>query len=309
MVLFKHLFGSLNIDTFLRAHVPGQFQNGIQIISQHCTFRRAKRLLLQTFQILQKLAFHVFAQLQCTDFLMIFAKLVILMIAKLITNDTQLLTQIVITLLLIDIGTSTFLNVAFKLQHLNFLTQKLDCNFKTTDGIHLQQQLNLVLKIHSGILRNGVCKESTAVRCQHFQLHRLRLMLRKVNIVRIKGICLTAERTCTQILSHIRLGNRCDGTVEIRLGLGHLLNAGTANAAHQDTDCFTLSPQNLLDLRHCTNGVQVLHVGIVFCYITLRNQQQSLILFHCLFKGKNRLDPTHFKMNSLIGKYCKSTQC
>ena len=305
----KNALRCSNVDPLLGLLVPGKLQNRIQIVTDHGCFRRAKGLLSQPIQIPQDLFLRVLGKIQLKELPLIIGKLRLFVISQLFSDHLHLLTQIIIPLLLVDIRLGTLLNIQLQPLHFHFHSQESNGHFQTAHRIQLHQQTHLIRIIDTGILSDAICYKATAFCCKHPKLHRLCRKFSSIQIIGKQGIGLSAQCAAVDILTGSLLLHRSNTALQIRLRLQRLIDSGAVHTCHQNPERFTLRLQNLLNLRHCTDGIQCLPVGIIIRNVLLGNQKQSLISLHGRLERQNGLLATNFKMDRLLRKHCQSAQC
>ena len=219
-------------------------------------------------------------------------------------NSAHLLTQVVVTLFLINMGSGLFLNIGFQLQHLHLLTQHLNSIFQATNRIQLAQKLCLLRIINTGILGNCVGDEAAVFRCQHAQLNRLGRALCKFQIIAVKRIGITAHGPGTQGFCNLNLAYTLNTAAQIGFSVMHLCNFTAVKAGNQNPDVIPLRLQNLLDLCYAANRVQSGQMRIIFINALLGCQKKNLIFLHGGIQRQRRFHTAHIKMNRLFRKYC-----
>ena len=256
MVMLQNLGGCLDIQTLLGRLIPGQIKHSIQIAPEHGSLRRAKGLLSQLLQILQKLFFVFFFQVEALDFGHVLVKvLVLLPFSQLIPDDPHLFPEIVVPLILVDGGAGLILNLGLQLEHFNFSGQVSNGQFQPSGGIELQQELGLLFKIQAGILGNGICHKAVLVAGQHPKLHHLGRMLTELHISIIKRTGLPTQGFSSWRIGLLRAGNGLHNGAQIGLCLPHFHNSGPGHAGDQHPQIFLRGVQELLYPNHRTHGI------------------------------------------------------
>ena len=194
VVMIQNLSGADHIHPLPGLFVPGQIQDSIQIIPQNRGFRGAKGLLFQFVCVFQQLFLLLFPEMQRLNPGNIFLQLRILVLfSKLFPDGLYLLTQIVIPLVLVHVGPGFILDLAFQLQHFNFLAKHRNSHFQPFCRIELTEKSCLVLIVQSRILTDGIRQKSIVLTGQHFQLYHLGRVLRQLCISGIQRIGLPPQ--------------------------------------------------------------------------------------------------------------------
>ena len=192
--MIQNLSGADHIHPLPGLFVPGQIQDSIQIIPQNRGFRGAKGLLFQLVCVFQQLFLLLFPQMQRLNPGNVFLQLRILVLfSQLFPDGLYLLTQIVIPLVLVHVGPGFILDLAFQLQHFNFLAKHRNRHFQPFCRIELTEKSCLVLIVQSRILTDGIRQKSIVLTGQHFQLYHLGRVLRQLCISGIQRIGLPSQ--------------------------------------------------------------------------------------------------------------------
>ena len=309
MVLLQNFPGCSHIHPFLGSDIPGKFQNRIQIIAQDSTLGRAEGLLFQPVHILQKLLLLLLRKLQCLNLLGICIEFIgVLAFAQFLTDHPHLLAQIVIPLILVDVGTGPLMNLRFHFQHFDLVTQELYRQLQPLHGIHHAKKFCFFLIVDAGILADGVGNETGIFAGEHFELNGLGRILSNLQIAGIEGIGLPAQSLGTDSITQLRIGDTDHNALQVRLLLGQVADSGPAQTGNQHPQVFPLGLQDLFDLGNGADGVKVLQFRIRVGNIPLGNQQNGLILFHGRFQSPDGLGTTNVKMNGLIREHRQASQ-
>ena len=204
--------------------------------------------------------------------------------SQFLTNNSQLLPQIIFLLITVNICVSLLLNITLQTKHLNLTMEQPNRLLHTANWVQLAQQLCFVLIVHTGVLRNGICDKANIVGRHHAQLHRLRRLFRQFAINAIKHICFPAQCVISRAIGSSCFRNGLHQSGQIRLNLFHFCNSCTAQTGNQHTQVFVLSLKYLLDLDHRTHGIQSTQLGSILGQVFLRHQKQMLIPLHSDFQ-------------------------
>ena len=309
VVMLQNFGGRLDIDPLLGGFIPGQIQHGVQVAAQDRSLRRAERLLSQLLHVLQKLLLILLFQMEAFDFGDILIKiLIVLPFSQFIPDDTHLIAQVVIPLILVDGGTGFILDLRLQLEHLDFPGQVSNGHFQPAGRIELQQQLGLLREIQAGILSHGIRHKAVLIAGHHTELNHLGRMLRELHISIIKGAGLPAQSLASGGIRLLRARNGLYHGREEGLGLPHFHDPGPGDTGDQHPQILIWGIQQLLDLDHRTHGIEVCQLGIIHQEILLGNQKQHLVLFHGSLQRKGRLGSAHVKVDRLLRENCQPAQ-
>ena len=281
----------------------------IQITAKNGCLLGPKRLFFQPIHILQQFLFLGFLQIQAANPGNIVLKLkIIICFSQFFPDGPDLFPKIIVLLVLIDDSLCFLLNLGFQLQNLHFLFQKLYRCFQPSDRIQLCQKSALILKIHTGILGNGIRNEAAVIAAHNLQLDNLHRLLRMIQIGTIYRYRFPAKRHISGIVVNRvgRYGFHITG--KIGLALGNFHDLCPVDTGHKNPKILILGLQHLLDMGNHTHIAKICQLGIIHKQILLRNQQNMLIVFHGCVQCQNGLYAAYIKMNGLIGKNRQSAQ-
>ena len=305
VVVIQNLPGGLNVHPFLGGLVPGELQDGVQIVPEHGPLGGTEGLLLQAGHILQELFLRVLGQTKGLDFAPVGGGVLVLpFLTQLLPDDLHLLPEVILPLAPVNLPTGLLLHLRLQAQHLQLPAEKPQSFLQPGHRVQVPQEAGRILISDGAVLKDGVRDVAQIPGGQNAQLqlpggllHQLQVLVKEHGGLPHHGLSLGGELGGRPLLDGLHPGGHAG------LGLEHPLDFGAVLPLHQNPGQVVLHPENLLDLRHGTHGVQLLFRGVVVDDVLLGHQEHPLVRQHGGLQGLEGFLPAHVKMKQLLGKH------
>ena len=309
MVVVQQLFGRLHVHPLLGALVPGQLQADVQIVADDGGLRRAAGLTGQPLDLLVELLVHLFRQLEGLNALLVLENLAVLVVPQLPPQDLHLLPDIVFLLTAVDALLDLLLELVFQPQNFDFLGQHGADDGGPLGGDQLFQNPLLVAVGDGGVLGGKVRHIAQILRGKHLMEPLLDRLGRQLQELVKQLQALAQQRFAADGVGVVlAVGQQLHPAPEKGLLLNPLGHMGPVFALHQNAHRVAGQLQDLADMGHGADLVEVVHTRLVGGHVLLGNQENLLVGPHGLVHGPDGLFAAHVKVDQHFGKYTQSAQ-
>ena len=249
-------------------------------------------------------------QLQSQDLLTVGLDLILLALfalPQLVLKDPDLGAEDLFPLRADQLVTDLALHLVLKAQHIVLPDQEAVELPQPREGGELLQDLLLVGIPQGDVLGDVVCQEAGVPAVHNGGHHLLRHAVCLLGVLAEQGIGLAEQSLCPRALPHGLGGRLLRHSLHIGLEEGLCLpqppQVGPAPALHHHADGGLAQPQDLGDVGHRADGVQVLLPRLVDADLPLGHQKDVLVALHCPLQSRDGDPPLHVEGQVHMGKH------
>jgi hypothetical protein len=297
VVVVEDLLGLDEIDLGLRPLRPGQSHEPVEVGARHGVFGGGGRHLAQAVQLAQGLLLRLVGHARGFDLvaeLVVFALLVVAF-AQLLLDGLHLLAQVVLALVLLQLGLDLALDLVADLEHLEVFHQDLVEPIEPRADL---EDLQHLLLLRGGQRRQaardevGEARGILDVRGQGLQLvgerggelhHALEEALRALG----EGLHLDLVLGTDDVVQQLDVG------ADVRTILVDLLETEALHALHHEAQRPVGELEHLVDVRERADPEEIALDRIVDRGVALRDHADHLPLAHRLVHERDRRLPCH----------------
>ena len=285
MIFIEDLFRFVEIQVVFAFFIPRKFQDRFDIVAAYSRLGGRWLHLRETVDFLLDLFFCFFLQFQSLKLAAESFDLIlnILCDAQFLLDSTHLFSQVVFSLILVDLRFYLRRNVLLNIQDLNLLSEKGIEFFQTFFRIQSLQEFLLVLQLAFQMGCDHICHPSRLIdryyRSEYFRSQ----VLVDADIVIKAGQNGAHEgfRLCV-IFVHRFVFDLAHSAPEIRYFKQNVFDPSSANSFHKYANGISRQLQHLLDFTDGTDVIKIIRRRQIRFIVLLRCQKNVLIHDHSL---------------------------
>ena len=308
--LFQDLPCSFQILRILRAFVPGKRKKGLDISTENTALRCIGAGDLEASDFLENTVLHFLgrSQFSCfpTEFLCLISSIIL---PKLLTDQLQLLSQNIFTLVLIHPLLQLLLKVMADVQHIDLIAENCAKKLISVRQLSCLQKLLLALpgkrQVYCDLVNQLLCL--LAVENLGSQFLAYFAPFGAVGMEKLPDASVHSLEHCLRQFLFF-LVSQDDLRPEIGCLLLQSQKFCSSGSFHKDTQQIVRKFDNLFDICH-GSYLKKLHKARIFnLWILLCHQKNLLILEHCSLNGFLGTLPAYIEMDDHAREYGSSAK-
>ena len=309
MVFFQILLGNVDVQPIRSFVAPGKPEQPVKVGADHTAFRRHRRHLFQSFDLLGDFLRNLFRQFLVLHLLPVFLDFgsSLIFLTQLLLDRLHLLAQKVFFLRFFHLFAHTAADFLFYFENFHFPVDDFHEKVQAGTDVDSRQQFLLVLQFQRQMAQDQITEPVGVIYSHHrgnsFRRDFLAQFRPLFELMRQHtGLCFKlrgfAHHDILELL-HLDLKKR------IFLHIPD--DPGPVEAFHQNAHSAAGELQKLFNLGHRPCLIDICGRRCVVLRIPLRGKHDQTVLHHDLLQRIDRLFPTNVQMDDHVRKYQYAT--